>query len=125
MARKVRVIQTSFSVSLSTKDSNGRSSEQQSAVRQGRIPMGCFRTRVRVASVGRSDSYRENNVFAVGHAGRQARNDHTVGLTGRGTTGKIRSGARESVAVERKIPGRKGLGVVPKNCPGGRYLEFE
>ena len=38
------------------------------AVRQGRNPTGCFRTRDRVAPVGRSNSCRENNIFTVSSA---------------------------------------------------------
>ena len=43
-------------------------------MRQGRNPTGCFRTRVKVASVGRSTSYRKNNAFTVSCAVRQGRN---------------------------------------------------
>jgi hypothetical protein len=43
-------------------------------LRQGRNPMGCYRTGVKVASVGRSISCREHNFFTVSGADRLRRN---------------------------------------------------
>ncbi len=92
------------------------------AVRQGRNPTGRYRTRVRGAPVGRSISYRENNVFTVRSAGRNlTRRDENGKLTPTSSTHGFFRPSPNSPACSRS----RETSEVPRYHPNSHEFGYE